>query len=50
MSELNQIGKTEIVLQHENDFQQRLGYKTDELKDTKQAILPGFTLPLCGES
>jgi hypothetical protein len=32
ISELNQIGKTEIVLQHENDFQQRLGYQTNELK------------------
>lgn len=30
--ELTQVGKTEIVLQHENDFQQRLGYKTNEQK------------------
>jgi DNA uptake protein ComE-like DNA-binding protein len=32
LSELTQVGKTEIILQHENDFQQRLGYKTNELK------------------
>jgi len=32
LSELNQVGKTEIVLQHENDFQQRLGYNTHKLK------------------
>ncbi len=32
LSEIKQVGKTEIVLQHENDFQQRLGYKTNELK------------------
>lgn len=32
LSEFSQVGKTEIVLQHENDFQQRLGYKTNELK------------------
>ncbi len=30
--ELTQVGKTEIVFQHENDFQQKLGYKTSELK------------------
>ena len=32
LSELTQVGKTEIILQHENDFQQKLGYKTSELK------------------
>lgn len=32
LSELTQVGKTEIILQHENDFQQKLGYKTNELK------------------
>ena len=32
LSELTQVGKTEIILQHENDFQQKLGYKTKELK------------------
>jgi len=32
LSELSQIGKTEITVQHENDFQQRLGYKTNILK------------------
>lgn len=32
LSELTQVGKTEIIFHHENDFQQRLGYKTNELK------------------
>jgi hypothetical protein len=32
LSELTQVGKTEIILQHENDFQQKLGYKINELK------------------
>lgn len=32
LSELSQVGKTEIILQHENDFQQKLGYKINELK------------------
>ncbi|MFZ4797186.1 MAG: ComEA family DNA-binding protein [Bacteroidia bacterium] len=32
LSEISQVGKTEIIVQHENDFQQRLGYKTNELK------------------
>jgi len=32
LSELSQVGKTEIIFQHENDFQQKLGYKINELK------------------
>lgn len=40
LSELSQVGKTEIVIQHENDFQQRLGYKTNEQKaENKQYYL-----------
>ncbi len=32
LSEIKEIGKTEIVFQHENDFEQRAGYNTEALK------------------
>jgi hypothetical protein len=32
LSEIKEIGKTEIVFQHENNFEQRAGYNTEALK------------------
>jgi hypothetical protein len=41
LSELTQVGKTEIILQHESDFQQKLGYKIDELKSLNKQYYLG---------
>jgi hypothetical protein len=41
LSELSEVGKTEIIVHHENDFQQRLGYKTNELKAQNKQYYQG---------
>jgi DNA uptake protein ComE-like DNA-binding protein len=41
LSELSQVGKTEIVLQHENDFQKKLGYNIKELKSLNKQYYLG---------